>query len=181
MNVRFWGSSKMIVAGTGHRPKYCPCKYKKKHPWLDNLRGRLKFYLKSLDATSKHGIIVRAGGAIGWDTWLANAALELGLELHLYLPFPDQGSQWPTDSRTEYERIKELADKVNFTSDKYYPKVFLHRDLEMITGSDQVVSLLNPEVSSGGTFYTVQEAKKLDIDVINFWKNEDELGQEELA
>lgn len=162
---------KMIVAGTGHRPKYCPCKYKAKHPWLKDLKNRLEFYLKSLDTLNSDGIIVRAGGAIGWDTWLAQTALDLGLELHLYLPFEGQEQKWPSDSREEYQRIRSLADKVNFTAERYYPKVFFHRDRQMIEGSDQVVSLLNPVVETGGTFYTVNEAKKLDIDVINFWKD----------
>jgi len=160
-----------IVAGTGHRPKYCPCKYKKSHPWLKELQGRLKMYLSGINTMARGDIIVRAGGAIGWDTWLAQTALHLGLELHLYLPFPDQGKAWPSDSLEEYEKIKELASKVNFTAEEYYPRVFFDRDQQMIVGSHQVVSLLNPEASSGGTFYTVGEAEKLDIPVINFWKD----------
>lgn len=161
----------MIVAGTGHKPKFCPCKYKKNHPWLQNLQGRLKVYLSGLDKMTSGRIIVRSGGAIGWDTWLAQTALHLGLELHLYLPFLEQGSQWPSDSRAEYEQIKELATKVNFASETYYPRVFHDRDKQMIEGSDQVVSLLNPQADSGGTYYTVGEAKRLNIPVINFWKD----------
>jgi hypothetical protein len=41
----------------------------------------------------------------------------------------------------------------------------------MITGSDKVVSLLNPEVKSGGTYFTVQKAKEMKIHVVNFWKD----------
>jgi len=32
----------MIICGTGHRPKFCPCKYKDVHPWLDKLKGDIK-------------------------------------------------------------------------------------------------------------------------------------------
>lgn len=42
----------------------------------------------------------------------------------------------------------------------------------MIAGADKVVALLNPEASSGGTFYTVQKAKSQNIEVVNFWKDE---------
>lgn len=160
----------MIIAGTGHRPKYCPCKYKDNHPWLINLKKRLSNYLIEI-RDHREDDIIRAGGAIGWDTWLAQVALELDFTLHLYLPFPDQGKNWPTKSRKEYERIKKEADVINFTSEEYHPEVFLDRDVQMITGSDTVVSLLNPEVDSGGTYYTVQEAKKLKIPVINFWRD----------
>lgn len=157
----------LIIAGTGHRPKYCPCKYKNDHPWLIDLKKRLKNYLSEIDDE----IIVRSGGAIGWDTWLAQVALDLKLDLHLYLPFNGQGDQWPSDSKKEYERIKGLASKINYTSEHYYANVFLDRDVQMITGSDKVFALLNPEVNSGGTFYTVGEAKKLKIDVVNFWRS----------
>lgn len=161
----------LIIAGTGHRPKYCPCKYKVSHPWLTSLKARLKGYLTETVYISRFDtkVIVRAGGAIGWDTWLAQVALELDLELHLYLPFPDQGKTWPSDSLKEYERIKGEAHKIVYTSDHYHPKVFFERDLAMITGADKVVALLDPAVDSGGTFYTVGEANKMNIDVVNFW------------
>ena len=34
-------SKPLVIAATGHRPKYCPCKYKENHPWLDDLKNRL--------------------------------------------------------------------------------------------------------------------------------------------
>lgn len=160
----------LIIAGTGHRPKYCPCKYKNNHPWLISLRGRLTNYLIEMGFGDTNRII-RAGGAIGWDTWLAQIAIELDLTLHLYLPFKDQGKEWPSDSRKEYERIKGEASKIIYTSENYHPQVFFDRDLAMITGADKVVSLLDPKVNSGGTFYTVGEAKKLGIDIVNFWED----------
>lgn len=158
----------LIIAGTGHRPKYCPCKYKVNHPWLTSLKKRLANYLIEMGFGDTNRII-RAGGAIGWDTWLAQVALELDLELHLYLPFPDQGKTWPSDSLKEYERVKGEADKIVYTSERYHPKVFFERDLAMITGADKVVALLDPAVDSGGTFYTVGEANKMNINVVNFW------------
>lgn len=161
----------MIIAGTGHRPKYCPCKYREQHGWLINLKKRLTNYLVEMGYMSLPDRIIRAGGAIGWDTWLAQVALELDAELHLYLPFPDQGKMWPKSSRDEYERIKGDADQIFYTADNYYPTVFLDRDKEMITGADTVVALLNPEVTSGGTYYTVQQAKKQKIHIVNFWKD----------
>ena len=156
--------NQLIIAGTGHRPKYCPCKYNNNHPWLLDLKNRLRSYL-----SDSRPDIIRAGGAIGWDTWLAQIALELEIDLHLYLPFDGQGNAWPDESRKEYKRIKSLASKINYTSDHYYPKVFIDRDIQMITGADKVVALLDPNVNSGGTFYTVGEAKKLGLEIVNFW------------
>lgn len=159
----------MHIAGTGHRPKYCPCKYNNKHPWLLNIKADLRNRLVEI-ADNYASLVIRAGGAIGWDTWLAQVALELSLPLHLYLPFPGQESQWPSDSRKEYERIKSLATNVIYTSQTYYSEVFLKRDVDMITGCGKILALLNPEADSGGTFYTVNKAKELGINVENFWR-----------
>lgn len=159
----------MHIAGTGHRPKYCPCKYNNKHPWLLNLKADLRNRLVEI-ADNYASLVIRTGGAIGWDTWLAQVALELSLPLYLYLPFPGQESHWPSDSRKEYERIKSLATNVIYTSQTYYSEVFLNRDVDMITGCGKILALLNPEADSGGTFYTVNKAKELGINVENFWR-----------
>jgi len=55
--------SKLVLAGTAHRPKFCPCGYKNNHPWLDQLRADLSSYLSNYK-----NAIVRSGGAIGWDS-----------------------------------------------------------------------------------------------------------------
>ena len=159
---------KLEIAGTGHRPQFCPCKFDDSHPWLINLKKRLTDYLIEMQYGDTK-VIVRAGGAIGWDTWLAQVALEMDLDLHLYLPFPDQANRWPTKTREEYERIKSDADEIFFTADEYHQRVFLDRDDQMIAGADKVVALLNPEAKSGGTYYTVQKAKEQFIDTVNFF------------
>lgn len=153
-----------IFAGTGHRPKFCPCKYKDDHPWLIDLKIRLRSFLSEEDC------IVRSGMALGWDIWLAEVALELNIEIHAYVPFREQAENWPSKSRKKYENVINQAKEIHYTSEEYYPKVFLDRDIELIEGSDTVLSLLNPEAKSGGTYYTVTEAKKRGIHVVNFWK-----------
>lgn len=154
----------MIVAGTGHRPKFCPCKYDHGHPWLRTLKLNLAKALRDLDVKT-----VISGMAIGWDTWLAQAALDLEIPVHAYVPFPEQGKTWPTDSRKEYERILNLSDLVIYISNSYSDEAFLKRDRAMVDDCDQVFSLLNPEANSGGTFYTVKYAEKNNKPITNFW------------
>lgn len=154
----------MIIAGTGHRPKYCPCKYNENHPWLIELKKNLT---KAIEVRSPDAVI--SGAAIGWDTWIAQAALSLGIPLHLYIPFPEQGKSWPTSSQRVLESLKEKAEKVALISDNYHQQCFFKRDEKMVDDCDLVFSLLNPESYSGGTYYTVQYAKKNNKPVINFW------------
>ena len=154
----------MIIAGTGHRPKYCPCKYQDPHPWLDDLRRRLKH---SLWAIKPEAVIT--GMAIGWDTWLAQEALILSIPVHAYVPFKDQGSNWPVAPRKEYERILGESAIIKYISEDYYPNVFFERDRAMVADCDEMFSLLNPEATRGGAFYTVDYAKKQNKKITNFW------------
>lgn len=159
----------MIVAGTGHRPKYCPCKYKENHPWLTKLKYRLIDKIKSDEPE-----LIISGMAIGWDTWLAKAALYMGIPLHAYVPFPESSSHWPKKSRETFDSILEAANEVYYISDSYSPEVFLTRDLAMVKNADIMWALWNPEIESGGTYATIQMAKKEDKDIYNFWRYVDE-------
>jgi len=156
----------MIIAGTGHRPKFCPCKYKENHPWLLDLKDRLALSMLANKVTH-----VISGMAIGWDTWLAQVALELEIPVWAYVPFKGQGGNWPSSSRKEYERILANSEIVTFLADEYDKDVFLARDRAMVLDCDEVFSLLNPEAKSGGTYYTVQYAKKQDRPITNFWRD----------
>jgi uncharacterized phage-like protein YoqJ len=154
----------MIIAGTGHRPKFCPCQYDHGHPWLRTLKLNLARSLRGLDVKN-----VISGMAIGFDTWLAQAALDLEIPVHAYVPFKGQEEAWPKESRREYERIIKLSDVVLYLSDSYSNEAFLKRDRAMVDDCDQLFSLLNPEANSGGTFYTVKYAEKNNKPVTNFW------------
>lgn len=154
----------MIIAGTGHRPKFCPCQYDNNHPWLQKLRLDLARGLRDLNVKT-----VISGMAIGWDTWLAQAAIDLEIPLHAYVPFVGQGKNWPTESRKEYDRIINLSHTVLYLSDSYSNEAFLKRDRAMVDNCDQVFSLLNPESQGGGTFYTVKYAESQNKPITNFW------------
>jgi len=161
----------VIIAGTGHRPKYCPCEYNENHPWLVELRSRLSYYLDMWKNALDEPVIIRTGMAIGWDTWLAEEALNQELEVHAFVPFPGQESRWPSHSQERYRKILDKTANVEYSADEYHRSVFFDRDIAMITGIDKVVALLNPEATSGGTFYTVQQAKKAKLEVVNFWQD----------
>ena len=154
----------MVVAGTGHRPQFCPCKFNDNHPWLISLKQRLTKYLKDEDVS-----LVISGAAIGFDTWLAECAIDANIPFHLYIPFVGQASKWPKESQDKYNFLKEKAQKCLYISEEYSKEAFFKRDRAMIDNADSVVSLLNPEASSGGTYYTVMYAKGAGKNVVNFW------------
>lgn len=154
----------MIICGTGHRPKYLPCKYNEKHPWLINLNLRIEDKLNELKPQA-----VISGVAIGFDTWLAQAALRLKIPLWCYIPFPEQGIKWPSESRKIYQELLDKSEKRVILSSKYSTECFFVRDRKMVDDADIVVALWNPEMLSGGTYYTVQYANEHSKEVINLW------------
>lgn len=153
----------MILAGTGHRPKYLPCKYKEPHPWLDKLQATIIAELAQLNP-----IKVISGGAIGFDTWLAETALLLDIPVEVYLPFKDSGNTWPNKSRERLQKLKEDCE-VKYCAEHYNRGVFHHRDKLMVDDADQVIALYNPEVKIGGTFFTVNYAVQNNKPLVNLW------------
>jgi hypothetical protein len=84
----------MIIAGTGHRPQFCPCGFDENHIWLTRLKYKLAFKLGVKNPTA-----IVSGMAIGWDTWLAEMAIDLGIPLHAYVPFKGAGRQLARGSK----------------------------------------------------------------------------------
>jgi len=158
------------IAGTGHRPKYCPCKYNDNHPWLKDLKNRLYC---DLDVGYNSGQIshIITGMAVGFDTWLAEVAIELEIPIHCYIPFKGQESAWPTSTKEKYNQIIGKAEKIVVLHDQYKPSAFTERDRAMVDNCDMVFALLNPLAEEGGTFYTVKYAMSKKIKIQNYWND----------
>jgi uncharacterized phage-like protein YoqJ len=156
--------SGVIIAGTGHRPVHCPCGYDENHPWLLQKKNQLRDFLIKFEPS-----LVITGMAIGWDTWLAQEALFLDIPIACYVPFPGQQNKWPEESRRKYDHILSRAKIVNNISDSYSKSVFFKRDEAMVNSADEICALLNPEIKSGGTFYTVNYALKQNKKCWNLW------------
>ncbi len=154
----------MIICGTGHRPKYMPCLYEESHEWAKEKKDLIR-----LNLLQDNPDLVISGMAIGWDTWLAEESLNLNIPVHAYIPFRGQGGKWPQKAKDRYQKILDKSQKVKYISESYNKMAFFKRDEAMVLESTLVYALLNPEVDSGGTFYTVKYAKSQNKRVINFW------------
>lgn len=154
----------MKITGTGHRPKYMPCGYDEYHPWAIKIKKNLQQELEEIQPA-----LVITGMAIGWDTWLAETAINLHIPIHCYIPFLGQGNNWPNIARQRYGSILNRAAEVIYIQEEYTIDCFFKRDEAMIDNCDMVFALLNPEACSGGTYYTVNYALKHNKVVKNFW------------
>lgn len=114
-----------------------------------------------------------AGGALGFDTIAAQMVLELkkqypDIKLILVLPCRDQADRWSSQDIEEYERIKTRADKVVYTSERYFNGCMQKRTRHLVDYSSLCICYLNK--MTGGTAYTVNYAAKNKLTIINCWE-----------
>lgn len=115
-----------------------------------------------------------AGGALGFDTLAAEKVIKLrgiypDIRLTLALPCINQTKGWKFFDKIKYEGIKNKADNVVYTSEKYDKGCMFKRNRYMVDQSSVCIFYLTKE--TGGTAYTVKYAKQNDIEVISVCGN----------
>lgn len=115
-----------------------------------------------------------SGGAAGFDLLAAEAVLarrkEFGdVSLYLYVPYSTVfGLRSHVSSRLRSIALQSREIKISSaTPTRYAPLV---RDRQMVEASDICVSYLEPGTEKGGTLYTVAQARKKGIDVIDLYE-----------
>ena len=111
-----------------------------------------------------------AGGAIGFDTMAAQTVLELKaqysyIKLILVLPCVNQTDGWEQSDIDEYERIRDLADEVIYTSEEYKKGCMHKRNRYLVDHSSLCICYMTRK--SGGTAYTVGYAENKGITIVN--------------
>ena len=164
----------MIIATTGHRPGQLSWKYNEKNKDCVDIKSKLDIWLSTRHNNIEYCI---SGCAIGWDMIFAETCLKLNIPLHCYIPFYTQADKWSDFYKKRYADILKAAAHKHYTSKYYYSDVYLKRNREMIDKAQTLIAMWNPDITSGGTYYTVQYAQDKNVPVINLWpprKSEDE-------
>ncbi|MEG2001523.1 MAG: SLOG family protein [Clostridia bacterium] len=110
------------------------------------------------------------GMAIGFDMLCGEAVLNLkkelkNLKLVAVIPCVSQANAYPAREKERYDRLKEHADKIVFTSENYSFDCMFKRNRFLIDNSAVCICYLLK--STGGTFYTVNYANSHDIPIID--------------
>ena len=125
----------------------------------------------AIDSAIRDGVAVfRSGGAVGFDTLAALCVLKRKqsnqkIKLSLYLPCRDQTRFWGEYDKGVHEYLIANADEVIYTAEEYSQGCMLYRNRRMVDGASVGIAYCNS--ATGGTAYTVEHAKKLDIRVVN--------------
>ena len=110
------------------------------------------------------------GGALGFDTLSALVILKLKerysfIQLILVLPCLNQTKLWKEKDLLTYEYIKQKADKIIYTSEMYTYGCMHKRNRHLVNNSSLCICYLKE--NTGGTFYTVNYAKKQNLSIVN--------------
>lgn len=144
-----------ILGITGNRPHKLPGNR------IGEIRDRIS---KAMFGFKKQGgEEVIQGGALGVDTWAALAALDAGLKLHTYVPFPQQAKGWRAEDVKTYEYI--LANsQVKIFGESRNNRLYFVRNCAIVDDSDIMLAVSSP-AKDGGTVhaanYTLDKKKPL--------------------
>jgi uncharacterized phage-like protein YoqJ len=150
----------MIIAITGHRPKYLNNEYNG-GPITDYICVELQ---KIIDKYKPYKMI--SGMALGVDTIWAELALSNEIPLIAAVPFPGQKDIWPEYSRARYSKILDQAHRIQVISEKYDFHAFHKRDEWMVDYCDMLIAVLHKENVSSGTAHTAKYGEKQGVKVI---------------
>ena len=114
-----------------------------------------------------------AGGALGFDTLVAKQVIAFRIahrdvRLHLVIPCQNQSASWSENDVRMYEYTLNVADTVEYISDRYFSGCMLRRNDRLIELSDATVAYYDGS-ERGGTAYTVRNAKKKGKTVFNLY------------
>jgi len=110
------------------------------------------------------------GGAVGFDTIAALTILQLKKEhpqirLILILPCKGHDFSWQGKDKAIFENIRKRADKVIYTTERYYDGCMYKRNRHMADSAGWGIVYLDR--AAGGTAYTVSYAHSVGVRLTN--------------
>lgn len=152
--------ARKVLAGTGHRPD-------KLGGYGAEVSARLIDLARA--ALMKHQPDeVISGMALGWDTALALAAIELGIPLTAAMPFEGQERKWRPEQQEQFQAILALAASVVIVSPGGYAVWKMQmRNEWMVDRATGVLALWNG--GSGGTGNCIEYARTRQVEIVNLW------------
>jgi hypothetical protein len=111
----------------------------------------------------EHGTTTAISGmAVGADTLWADAALQAGLQLWAYIPFPQQEAdrRWTHEDRAHWAHLRSRAEREVVLGTSYDVRLLHARNDAMLRDSDLLIAVCDPLRTVGGTAATLKKARK---------------------
>lgn len=134
---------------------------------LDNL------YSAIIDLINRGVDTFICGGAIGFDTYSAEAVLKakengFDVNLHIYVPCSNQSERWSNWQKQKYNEILSKSDYVDMVERSYFDGCMRIRNYKMVDASSYCICYYHDnEARPSGTGQTVRYAKKRGLEIVN--------------
>ena len=163
----------LTIGASGHRPKRIAAQH---ICYSERVMLRLTALCKrTLEILLPDEVVV--GGALGFDTAMALAAMDLrGIKIFrprivLLKPFAGQEKKWPQSSQRRYREIEAAADEVIVGSEGGYSAAAMDkRNRMVIERSDRIVGLWDG-IRQGGTWNAYQYCSLVGVRFENIWNS----------
>lgn len=107
----------------------------------NTLQKEIKGIIRSSLMAHSKPVIVLTSLAVGIEMWAGQAAYDLKIPFHVYLPFKDYHSKWPYTTRKEYsELLRHASKRVVLDDGAYDVKKLIAKDVAILEEADQVFS-----------------------------------------
>ena len=115
----------------------------------------------------KHGFCSRC--SIGSANTIPHAS---AMWVRRRLPTDNRGQsdRWSKEEQAKYDAILRIVDEMVVLSKQYYNGCLLRRNDYMVNRSSRLIAYFNGN-PKGGTFYTVREAKRQGLDIVNLYQS----------
>ena len=151
----------MILGFTGHRPAFLPGSYSDRTNRA--LLNTADFILAQYKPTK-----VISGMALGWDTAVAQSAIDRGIGLIAAVPFKSQSSKWPQHSQNRYQKLLNRAERIEIVSSGDYSLQAMQlRNQWIVNYCDLLIALWHQDRS--GTKNCVDYALAINRPTFNCW------------
>ena len=152
---------------TGSRPQKFSFGFDEKHP--DCLRIKEMLFEKIEQAIADGFVHFVSGGALGVDTWAAEAVLKLKkrhsyVTLEVGVPCLEQEKSWQRKDKQRYRDVLKRADEVTVLQKNYTAGCMRRRNEYMVNKSSLVIAVWSGQ--KGGTASTIAYAKRHERTVV---------------
>lgn len=152
----------MIIAFTGHRPDKLPNKetgYRIPNPTYIHVCQKIDKALKEFKPEK-----VITGMALGVDQWAAMIAHKLNIPYLAAIPFENQESKWPEESKKTFRLLRKLASEEVVVSEGEYSSIKMQiRNQWMVDNCDKLIAVWDG--TPGGTGNCVKYAQSINKDI----------------
>lgn len=113
------------------------------------------------------GSVWRSGMAIGLDMYVAQYAMDNGINFEAHLPFPPdiQTKLWNKALRSKYNKIIESGIETFVYSQSYSAAGYMKRNIKMVEDADMVIVFNRKK--NGGTMNTIKYCIKSNITLLD--------------